>query len=204
MIRAMVVSMLVLLLPTGPAFADRAVVLVEDGITVEEESRPGSDLPRLTGTTQMTATPARIAAWLNAPHTFTEWQHNCEEARFVIGPNGDQFTYNRIASPWPVSDRDVVLKSERTDGDDGSIRIVFRSTDDVKVPVPRGAIRMVSLVGSYTLKPVDGGTHVEYKVDSDPGGSLPSWLVRQAAKDLPYFTLKNLRARAEVGLPPEA
>ena len=204
MIRAIVVSMLALLLPTGPAFADRVVVLVKDGITVEEEARPDSDLPVLTGTTQMTATPARIAAWINAPHTFTEWQHNCDEARFVTGPNGDQFTYNRIASPWPVSDRDVVMKSERTDRDDGGIRIVFRSTDDVKVPVPSGAVRMVRLVGSYTLKPVDGGTQVVYTVDSDPGGSLPGWLVRQAAKDLPYFTLKNLRARAELGPPPEA
>jgi hypothetical protein len=63
---------------------------------------------------------------------------------------------------------------------------------------------MVHLAGSYDLKPVEGGTHVIYTVDSDPGGSLPTWLIRQAGKDLPYFTLRNLRERAETGPPPAA
>jgi hypothetical protein len=63
---------------------------------------------------------------------------------------------------------------------------------------------MAHLAGSYDLTPVEGGTHVIYTVDSDPGGSLPTWLIRQAGKDLPYFTLRNLRERAEKGPPPAA
>jgi hypothetical protein len=62
---------------------------------------------------------------------------------------------------------------------------------------------MPRLFGSYVLTPTGGGvTQVVYTVDSDPGGSLPAWLVRQAGKDLPYFTLKSLRERVEKGPPP--
>ena len=62
---------------------------------------------------------------------------------------------------------------------------------------------MVRLIGSYVLRPLpEGGTHVVYTIDSDPGGSLPAWLIKQAGKDLPYRTLKSLQERAEAGPPP--
>ena len=186
------------------AFADREVVREENGIVVEEEAKPGQALPILTGTTTMSAPAEQIAAWIGATHTYVDWMHNCEEARIVKGKGGEVYGYSRIASPWPVSDRDVVLRSVRSDNPDGTIRIEFLSTSDVEVPVPRGTVRMVHLAGSYDLKPVEGGTHVIYTVDSDPGGSLPTWLIRQAGKDLPYFTLRNLRERAEKGPPPAA
>jgi hypothetical protein len=96
----------------------------------------------------------------------------------------------------------VVLRSTRTNLADGSIHIEFQSTEDADLAVPRGVIRMPRLFGSYELTPVEGGAHVVYTVDSDPGGSLPAWLVRRASKDLPYFTLKKLQERAESGPPP--
>ena len=185
-----------------PAYAERRVLLVEDGITVEEEIEVGRALPILTGTTTMSASPERIAAWVAAVHTYTDWQHNCEEARVIPQPDGSTLTYNRIGSPWPVSDRDVVMRSTRTNKTDGSIHIEFRSTEDANLAVPSGVVRMPRLHGSYDLTPVEGGVRVVYTVDSDPGGSLPTWLVRQASKDLPYLTLKNLQKRAEAGPPP--
>lgn len=186
----------------APAIADRSLVLEENGITVEEEGAEGRALPILTGTTIMAVTPEKIAAWIGATHTYVDWMHNCEEARQIRQDGSDTIGYNRIGSPWPVSDRDVVLRSTRTKLDGGGIRVEFRSTTDAEVPVNSGVVRMPRLVGSYDLQPVEGGTRVIYTVDSDPGGSLPSWLVRQASKDLPYLTLKNLRERAEAGPPP--
>ena len=198
------VSLLVLALGlVSPASAERRVVRVEDGITVEEEAEAGRALPILTGTTTMTASASQIAAWIGAVHTYVDWQHNCEEARVLPQSDGSTLTYNRIGSPWPVSDRDVVLRSTRTNLSDGRIRIEFRSTEDANLEVPSGVVRMPRLSGSYDLTPVEGGTHVVYTVDSDPGGSLPAWLVRRASKDLPYYTLKNLQKRAETGPPPE-
>jgi len=187
----------------SPALADRTVVLVEDGITVEEESAPGRTLPILFGTTTMKARPEEIAAWVGAVNTYVDWQHNCEEARVIPLPDGSHLSYNRIGSPWPVSDRDVVLRSTRKNFPDGHIRIEFESTDDAKLPVPSGVVRMPRLVGSYDLTPQATGTKVVYTVDSDPGGSLPAWLVRQASQELPYKTLKNLEQKVASGPPPK-
>ena len=203
MIRALLPITALLLGFAGPALAERSVVKEENGITVEEEPAPGRTLPVLTGTTTMAAPPKQIAAWIAAVHTFVDWQHNCEEARRIRSQDGFAVAYNRIDSPWPVSDRDVVLRSTLSDLEGGGIRIEFHNTTDADVPEVDGVVRMPRLIGSYDLRPVEGGTRVVYTLDSDPGGSLPDWLVRRVSKDLPYFTLTNLRERAEAGLPPK-
>ena len=192
-----------LALAASPAVAERSVVLVEDGITVESDSEEGRALPIMIGTTTMDADAEQVASWVTAVHTYVDWQHNCEEARVLMQPDGSRLTYNRIASPWPVSDRDVVLRSSREKLEGGGIRLEFRSTKDADLDTPRGVVRMPRLHGSYVLTPTaEGGTHVIYTVDSDPGGSLPAWLIKQAGKDLPYRTLKNLKERAEAGPAP--
>jgi hypothetical protein len=194
---------LLVLLSASTALAERNVIRVENGITVEEETAPGRALPIMIGKARMKASAERIAAWVTAVHTYVDWQHNCEEARVLRGPHGSRFTYNRIGSPWPVSDRDVVLRTTRKTLEGGGILLEFRSTQEADFPAVGGVVRMPRLFGSYRLEPDgNGGTEVVYTVDSDPGGSLPAWLVRQAGKDLPYFTLRNLRARVESGPPP--
>jgi hypothetical protein len=186
----------------APAFAEREVVREENGILVEQEGAPGRTLPILTGTTTMAAPPEQVAAWIGATHTYVDWMHNCEEARRLRREGDVTYGYNRIGSPWPVSDRDVVLRSTRTDLEDGRIRIEFHNTTDANAPVVGGVVRMPRLIGSYDLSPNGTGTQIVYTLDSDPGGSLPEWLAKQASKDLPYYTLRNLRDRAESGPPP--
>jgi hypothetical protein len=203
LLAAAAAAFLILTLPTTQAFAERNVVLVEDGITVEEEVEEGRALPIMIGSMTMRTSADQIAEWILAVHTYVDWQHNCKEARVLTQPDGTTLTYNRIGSPWPVSDRDVVLRSSRKTLEDGGIRLEFQSTDEASIEVPRGVVRMVRLIGSYVLRPLpEGGTHVVYTIDSDPGGRLPAWLIKQAGKDLPYRTLKSLQERAEAGPPP--
>lgn len=198
-------SLILVASASASASAERRVIRVEDGITVEEENAAGRTLPILIASTTIEATPEEVAAWVGAVHTYEDWQHNCEEARVLRRPDGSSLTYNRIGSPWPVSDRDVVLRTSREPLEGGGLRLEFRSTQADELDVPSGVVRMQRLIGSYVLTPAEGGgTHVVYTVDSDPGGSLPAWLVRQAADNLPYLTLKNLKARVQAGPPPPA
>ncbi len=200
--RALAPFVLVVFGLATPALGERSMLREENGITVEQEAEPGRTLPILIGTTTMAAAPEQVSAWIAAPHTYVDWMHNCEQARRVRRDGGAVIGYNRISSPWPVSDRDVVLRSTHTALEGGGIRVEFRSTTDAEVPIVSGVVRMPRLAGSYVLRPIEGGTHVVYTVDSDPGGRLPAWLVKRASERLPYNTLKNLRDRAEAGPPP--
>ncbi|MBL4681441.1 MAG: hypothetical protein JKY88_12060 [Pseudomonadales bacterium] len=202
---AVLFTSLILILPPSHANVDRNIILVKDGITVEEEIKEGQAFPITFGKTRMNASVKRIGEWIRAVHTFVDWQHNCIEAQILTKADGSLLIYNRVASPWPVSDRDVLIRSSETSLDNGGVLMKFGNVQDSSVNVPRGVVRMVRLVGSYRLTPSPkGGTDVIYTLDSDPGGKIPAWLVKQASKDLPYKTLKNLRERAESGPPPVA
>lgn len=189
---------LVALLST-PAFAEWTTIREEDGVTVREDDAPGRVLPVLLGVTTTEATPQEVLSWIQDVSTHTGWMHNCKEARTLRNDGGSVvYSYNRMNSPWPVSDRDVVLRVETTRSPDGAVRVEFRSTEEVELAEVSSVVRMPRLEGHYVLTPLEsGGTRIEYRLDSDPGGSLPGWLVKQASRNLPYFTLKNLRERVE-------
>jgi len=194
-----------MLIVTSPVVhSEVSAILDKDGIIVEQEVVPGRVFPIMTGKTNIKADSARIIRWLYAVHTYVDWQFNCKEARLITAEDGSLLTYNRIGSPWPVSDRDVILQASQTIMDDGNTRLEFNNVENVDLKIPRGVVRMTHLNGSYLLKPTtDGSTNIVYTLDSDPGGKLPAWLVKQASKELPYQTLKSLREKAESGEPPE-
>jgi len=89
---SLILSTVLIVTVITPAYAERRVVRVEDGITVEEEVDAGRTLPILTGTTTMNASVEQIAEWIGAVHTYTHWQHNCEEARVLPQADGSTLT----------------------------------------------------------------------------------------------------------------
>jgi len=183
----------------APAAAEWSEVRNEEGITVEQENAPGRILPVLRATTDIAAEPAAVLAWITDATTFTRWMHNTEEAKHLKEDGEVTFAYTRVGAPWPVSDRDAVVRSTRSTPEGGH-RVVFESTDELGLAEKSGVVRMPRIEGSWSLAPNDaGGTRVVYQVDSNPGGSLPGWLVAQVANDMPYHTLFKLRNLVESG-----
>jgi hypothetical protein len=182
-----------------PASAEWTIVRDEEGIVVEAQEVPERALPILRSTTTIDGTASELLAWIRDVSTYTQWMHDCKEARLLDRDGNAILLYNRIEAPWPVSDRDVVLRSELVRlPHAGSARVEFRSTDAISYAPDASVVRMPHLIGHYALEPdPNGGTRIEYQVDSDPGGSLPDWLVRRTTLALPFNTLRNLRARVE-------
>ena len=186
----------VVLVPQS-ALPDWQHLATEEGIEVSQREAPDRALPVFRGTGVVEAGIYEILAVIadNARHV--EWMHNCIEAR-VLRRESETVTYayNRTDAPWPVKDRDVIVRSERKIIVPGQeARVTFKSVpgDDLMDP-KRGTVRMRNLDGHYKLKVLaPNRTHVEYQVDADPGGRIPAMLVKRTSKDLPLQTLKNLR-----------
>jgi len=194
--------LIVLLLAVGaatPAFAgDWEVIAKENGVIVKQKEVEGRDLPIFQGTTTINANVVDILAVMNDTASNTAWMHNCAEAREL--QKVDEFNrvvYNRTDAPWPVDDRDVVVKSKVTiNKEKRMVTINFKSiTSPLQGPVD-GVVRMNRLSGFYRFKIIDENkTQVTYQIDADPGGWLPDWLVSATSKELPMQTLVKLRNR---------
>jgi hypothetical protein len=185
-----------LLLAPSAASGDWKPIITHDGIEVSELEAPERSMPVFRGVGVIDASLADIVAVLGKIENHARWMSSCVEAR-LLRREGElvSYAYNRTDAPWPVADRDVVVRAETTVVVPGQeVHSVFRSVPDDGVPEARGVVRMPHLAGHWKLRALGAGrTRVEYQVDADPGGRLPKWLVRQASRNLPLETLQGLR-----------
>lgn len=169
-----------------------------DGIHVWKHEQPGQIIPGFRGQVVIGADLATVTRAVEDYRFHTEWMHRCAESTVLEQLSAhESIMYNRTDSPWPVSDRDVVVKTNKRVSPDGTqIELSFRNVKYGKKPQIDGVVRMPKLVGHYQLTRVAASkTKVEYQVEANPGGSLPDWIVKRVAKEMPYETLSRLRER---------
>lgn len=121
-----------------------------------------------------------------------QWMDGVKSSTVVEEGEDFYITHTLVPSPWPVKDRDSVVRSNIQQSDDGVVTIEFASVDGV-VPLQKNYERVQNVKGCWRFTPLqDGKTRVEYEVMVDPGGKLPAWLVNRFAIDVPYNSIKAL------------
>jgi hypothetical protein len=168
----------------------------EKGVVVSTLAVAGRGLPIFRGVGTVDASVFEILAVLDDIGRFTEWMADCKAARVVKQKSElERIEYNRIAAPWPVSDRDTTIRSwVEADVVKREVWARFQSIDTPDAPPVSGVVRMPRLAGFYHLQVIDAGhTKVTYQVDADPGGLLPEWLIKLTTRKLPIETLVGLR-----------
>lgn len=173
-------------------------VTEEDGIAVTSRPSEHSPLPVFRGVGRVDAPLIHVLAVISDAERHHEWVHACSASALVAQTSDlTGIVYNRTATPWPVPDRDVVLSShiEVIDGE-RDVFVRFTATRHPKRPAKDGVVRITYLRGHYHLWAEDDThTRVEYQVDSDPGGSLPTWLATRGTREMPLETLRGLRTQ---------
>lgn len=172
----------------------------EDGIHVWKHEVPGHDVPDFRGQTIINATIDQILTEMLDWKSHTKWMFACAESTMLKQLEPDHMImYNRIDTPWPVWDRDVIadINIERS-GDNKYIKVAFKNIPSDLRSVPKRVVRLPKLIGFYKLWEVEPGkTKIMYQVEADLGGSVPRWIAVRGARDLPHVTLLKLRERVE-------
>lgn len=169
----------------------------EDGVKVYLKEVPGSKYKAYRGVVEIKADVDSINAYQEDASTACQWIHSCQSMKVLKGQGSDAWTYMQIAMPWPVKARDLVMHIMTEKTSDGSI-IRHLKADPDYIPEDKQYVRVSQLSGEWRLMPKGHGvTEVTYQVQSEPGGSIPSWLANSFVVENPFNTLKGLRAMAE-------
>lgn len=182
----------------APAYAQDTWELLadEEGIKVERRERPESPMPVFRGTGYVDVTWDEVLALLNDVEANDQWMYGCTESRILgSGAIGEFILYHRTGAPWPLWDRDVVIRTKLMRHPNGDFEVQLQSVEDARMPELAGVVRMPRLVGSYRLSPEATRTRIAFEIDVEPGGSVPIWLVKMVSLNLPLRTLRNLRER---------
>ncbi|MCO4761411.1 MAG: START domain-containing protein [Myxococcales bacterium] len=192
----------VLLYTTASEAADRGKwrhIASEDGVTVSARDIPGQAFPEFRGVAVFHATMFEMLAILDDTPRHCQWQASCTVMRVLKRYDEfDRLLYHRIHAPWPASDRDLVFRANtRLSGKAQKATSRFRLVSGVVGP-KSGIVRVKQMYGSFKFTVLGPKRiRVVYQVYSDPGGWLPTWLVRSASKKIPLNTLRLLRAQVK-------
>jgi ribosome-associated toxin RatA of RatAB toxin-antitoxin module len=112
--------------------------------------------------------------------------------------DGKATWYHMVIDPPVVSKRDYCLKITMSQHASGVLTSEFVvDNDDSTCPAAAsGVVRMVKNRGVWTLTPVDEHhTRVVYQAHTDPGGSVPGWIVNsQTGKTMPKIFAQVMKA----------
>jgi hypothetical protein len=112
----------------------------------------------------------------------------------------DLFFYTEIECPWPFENRDVVVHMNLTQNTENKEMTVIAQSTDGYLPEKDNVVRMKYSRVTWVVTPMNNRhLKVNYKVQIDPGGSVPAWLLNAFASKGPYESFSKLKA--EIKLP---
>lgn len=167
----------------------------ENGIEVFSRPVSGSEFIEVRVVTVVKGRISSALALLDNTPSYPAWMYRCTESALLSKKNiYERITYTVTASPWPVDDRDIAIKSVITqDKKTGIVTVTLNGLPDY-IPEKPGRVRMTALRGYWKFEPLgNGNIRITNQIHSEPGGSVPDSLVNSSLIEIPYFTLYNMR-----------
>ena len=171
----------------------------DDGIKVFTKEIEGSDFKAFKGEMDTQAQLDEVLSVIRDVESMDEWLHECVDSQIMeTTEEGEIIVYQETSAPWPVSNRNFVLKMKVDRAEDASnAKVSFTALVEPEVPNDE-CVRVTELNGSWTLTQTnEESLNVVYQTSADPAGDIPSWLANAFVVDQPYNTLKNLRERVQ-------
>lgn len=141
---------------------------------------------------------SNVMAVMLDPTSCLEWVHGCSESRaFGEGDFNDRYAYSVNDMPWPVSDRDYVIRI-RTKGNEADGEVVMNlNAVPARQPEQDGLVRVDRSDTLYRFIPEGDQTRMIWLQHTDPNGALPGWLVNSLLVDIPLKSMQQLEALAD-------
>ena len=135
-----------------------------------------------------------ILALLRDSDRFKTWFPDTPESKLLDRDGDISYQYSVMETPWPMEDRDNVLRSvTKRDEATGIVHITLTAAPDYH-PVQKGRVRIRKASGAWKLDPTTSGkTRVTFTMHLEPGGGIPQWMINARIVATPFKALTNLR-----------
>jgi hypothetical protein len=164
-----------------------------DGIKVYTCNTDTSKFKSIKVECELSCSLGKLEACLLDFENYVHWQFNTTESKALKKISSSEFIYYaKIEAPWPVSDRDMVvrLRSHRSDGK----LTIFSSNESGVLPEKRDLVRVPASRSQWVITE-KGKDHLEvrYAIQIDPGGNVPAWLVNWVCANAPLQSFQALK-----------
>ncbi|MCO4762361.1 MAG: hypothetical protein KC502_12700 [Myxococcales bacterium] len=171
------------------------LVSTKDGVRVTRQKVPGSNMFAFRGVMTANVHIAKVIAVFANPKSRSKWVDLWDDDQELhVVSKLERKYWIRFNLPFPVSDRDYVLRTKATLFE--KKRIFTAKIHSIKHP--RAKKKSCCVRGKvertyYKFEGLPGErTRLTVEVHTDPKGMLPAWLVNMIQKGWPNKTLKGL------------
>ncbi len=185
-------------------------VNTKNGIKTYTRDIESSDMDEFMGETVIQSSIEVVGMVLLDSNNYSEWVADCTKSQLikvlmnktnkVPNINGVNHEVKSISylvndSPWPVSDRDIIIFSHiKIDEKKGKLTITSKGMKSNIVPLNEDYVRITDLKTTWIVNKLsDNKTNVVYIVKCNPGGNLSAGIANSSSSKLPYNYLNGLR-----------
>jgi hypothetical protein len=169
----------------------------EDGIKVYTCNTDTSNFKSIKVECTLNSSLDKLEFLLLDSDNYTLWQYNTTESKVLKKISDSEFVYySRIEAPWPVSDRDMVvrIRSMRTSNELKVSAISEQGTLSEK----KDLIRVPASNSQWIVREKDiNRLEVNYSIQIDPGGNIPVWLINWVCANAPLQSFQALKKLIE-------
>ncbi len=184
----------ILLMQAAPEFTK---VEEAEGVVIEARSVTGSQLVELRLTTTTTKSPSSLCDAAFGDGKFDPTEPDLKSRRILSESPDERVTYDQIDPP-AVANRDYAVRAKRIRSSPNSCRVTFEAANEVAPTKPSGWVRITKLRGEWRFeRRADGKTEVSYLVFTDPGGSIPVFMIEGNRRKFALKWMKMILSRGK-------
>jgi hypothetical protein len=167
----------------------------ENGIQTYTKYLEGMSLRAFKVVTTVDAPLPQTLMFLNDSTQFDRWINMIASAKILkqTDPNGISYNHMVTQVPWPIKNRDVVVKASIDyDSAKGQVNIKSVAAPDF-IPVDPDLVRIRESVAAWKINKLNDGTlRLELTSHAEPGGNIPKWLANMVVLQLPKYMFSRL------------
>jgi len=178
---------------------DWELKLDKEGIRVYTKNIDSSSLKAVKTVCVIDASLSRLTAVLLDINSSTDWVYSTKKCILLkqLSP-AELFYYSEISLPWPVSNRDFIVRLKVSQDEKTKVVTVEGENKPAYLPENKNIVRIQQSYSKWVIVPLQNGqVKIEYVLQADPGGSVPAWLINMFATKGPFESFKNLRSQVK-------
>jgi hypothetical protein len=189
--------------PTTVLAEEWTLAKQENGIEVYTRPVEGSGIKEFKAIAEVDSSVDGILNLLRDSNRFHTWFPNTPSSK-LLGVNGDvRYQYSTMGTPWPISDRDNVLRSESKRHETSGVVDILVTVAPDYYPEQENLVRVRKAQGAWHLEPLaPQRSRVTFTMHLEPGGGIPEWMINARIVATPFEALTNLRTKTGEKLTP--
>jgi len=179
--------------------ANWTLKLDKDGIKIYTKNVENSSFKAIKTVCTISSSLSVLTAVLLDINSSVDWVYATKSCTLLkqISPS-ELFYYSEVNVPWPISNRDFIVRLKVTQDEKTKIVTVDGENRPAFLPEKKNIVRIKQCYSRWLIEPLHNGeVKVEYELQVDPGGSVPAWLINMFATKGPYESFKKLRIQVK-------